>query len=259
MTRRTPPPTTPDSAAVIARLHALANPANAAGMARFGIRGENILGISVTTLRGVAKDTGRSHDLAAALWASGIHEARVLACLVDEPEKTSSRQLDAWACDLDSWDLCDGFADLVAAGPHSWTKVRQWAKRREEFVRRAAFATIASLAVHDKAADDTAFIALMPLIRAASNDDRNFVKKAVNWALRNIGKRNMSLHAAAIAEAEALRALDSRSARWIAADALRELRSEATIERIRARNTRQAAAKARDEAAAKRGAARRRA
>lgn len=235
----------PNPAAVIARLRAMASADYAERMARFGIAGSERLGISIPALRAVAKDTGRSHDLAVALWASGIHEARILACMVEDPATITSRQLDAWVRDIDSWDLCDGFADLVAASPHAYAKVRAWAKRRDELVRRAAFATIAWLAVHDKAADDDTFIALLPLLSEAATDERNFVKKAVNWALRQIGKRNMTLHAAAIAEAEALRALDSRSARWIAADALRELRSDATIARTRARTARQMQTKAR--------------
>lgn len=231
---RTPPPLADATAdEVLARLRAMANADNVAGMSRFGISTRGTLGISVTALRGIAKEIGRDHRRAAALWKSGVHEARQLAILTEEPEKVTAAQADRWARDLDSWDTCDALAfDLLSRTPFAYEKARAWASRREEFVRRASFSLIAGLAVHDKAADDATFVALLPLIRDAADDDRNFVKKAVNWALRSIGKRNVALNKAAIACARELRAMDSRAARWIAADALRELQSDAVQARL---------------------------
>jgi 3-methyladenine DNA glycosylase AlkD len=203
-------------------------------MARFGIRGGEMLGISVATLRGMARSIGRNQRLAEQLWATGIHEARILATIVTDPTQVTSRQLDLWLKDLDSWDVTDGFAaNLVAATPYAWRKARSWAKRRAEFEKRAGFALMADLAVHDKAADDDAFLALLPLVRAASGDDRPYVKKAVNWALRQIGKRNRPLNRAAIACAEEIYGTNTRSGRWIAADALRELRDPKVQARLR--------------------------
>lgn len=234
---RTPPPLADATAdEVLARLRSMANAANVAGMARFGISARGTLGISVTSLRAIAKQIGRDHRRAAALWRSGVHEARQLAVLTVEPAKVTPAQADRWVRDLDSWDTADGLAfDLLWRMPFAYDKVRAWARRDEEFVRRAAFSLIAGLAVHDRSADDAAFIALLPVIAAAADDDRNFVRKAVNWALRSIGKRNMALNGAAIACARQLRARESRAARWIAADALRELQSDAVQGRLRAR------------------------
>lgn len=219
---------------LIAELRSLADPANVEGMARFGISRNGTLGISVTTLRRIARRVEPDHALAAALWGSGIHEARMLATIVEVPERVTSRQADAWARDLDSWDVCDGFAfDLMSRTPLRWAKPATWARSKREFVRRAAFSLIAGLAAHDKEAADEQFIALLPLVREDATDDRNFVKKAVNWALRQVGKRNMALNRQAVALARELRASESRAARWIGADALRELTSETTRERMR--------------------------
>jgi len=228
-----------DANDLVAELRALANPANVEGMARFGISRNGTLGISVTALRRIARGIEPDHALAAALWASGIHEARMLATIVEVPARVTSHQADAWARDLDSWDVCDGFAfDLMSRTPLRWTKPATWARSKHEFVRRAAFSLIAGLAAHDREAADAQFIALLPLVREHAIDDRNFVKKAVNWALRQIGKRNMALNRQAVAIAKELRASESRSARWIGADALRELTSEATRSRIRAKAVR---------------------
>lgn len=161
-------------------------------------------------------------------------EARVLAIFIEEPQKVTEKQMDRWAKEFDNWAICDGSClHLFAHTPFAWKKAIEWNKRKEEFVRRAAFALMAVLAVHDKKANDEAFLTLLPMIKAASTDERNGVKKAVNWALRQIGKRNSSLNAAAIRTGEEIRRLDSRSARWIASDALRELRSAAVRERLR--------------------------
>lgn len=217
----------------LALLHHHARPAELSGMARFGIVGDMRLGLSMPTMRGIARTLGYDHALALALWDTGIPDARIVAGMVAEPAKLTSRQMDAWARSFTSWDVCDQVCgSAILASPLAWTKVPVWARRKEEFVRRAAFALLATLAVHDKAASDARFVAALPLIEAAAGDERNFVKKAVNWALRNIGKRNPALNAAAIEAARRIQQQGSRSARWIAADALRELNSAAVQERL---------------------------
>ena len=220
-----------------------------AGMARYGIRIANAFGVSVYELRRVAKGLGRDHDLALALWATGNHEARLLASMVDDPAAVTEAQMEAWAAAFDSWDVCDQVtSNLFDKTPFAYDKVREWSAAPDEWVKRAAFATAAALAVQDKKAADEPFLEILELCRREAGDDRNFVKKAVNWALRNIGKRNLRLHAAAVAtaeailaEAEARAAADrrdpaARSGRWIARDALRELRSEKTLQRVRRRD-----------------------
>ncbi len=221
---------------VLARLRALADPKHAAGMAAFGIRADRALGISVPALRRLARQIGRDHALAEQLWSSGIHEARVLASMVADPRQVTDEQMERWAADFDSWDVCDACScDLFDKTPFAYRKAAQWSAREEEFVKRAAFALMAGLAVHDKKAPDEPFLDFLPLIVRESTDDRNFVRKAVNWALRQIGKRNPALNLAAIAAAEEIRGADSKAARWIAADALRELRSEAVQRRLAGR------------------------
>jgi 3-methyladenine DNA glycosylase AlkD len=219
---------------------------NRAGMARYGINVESAFGVSVYELRKIAKRLGRDHDLALALWATGNHEARLLACFVDDPAAVTEEQVEAWARDFDSWDLCDqATTSLFDLTRHAWPKAAEWAKRDEEWVKRGGFALMAGLAVHDKAAADRAFVKLLALIERGAFDERNFVKKAVNWALRNIGKRNLALRAAAVACAERIRAVANekaggerggdprvRAARWVAADALRELGSEEIVARL---------------------------
>jgi 3-methyladenine DNA glycosylase AlkD len=217
----------------MAGLKAKARPGALAGMARFGIPSRNRWGVAVPELRKLARKAGRNHALAAGLWRTGIPDARILASMVDEPGKVTSAQMEAWVRRFDSWDVCDQVCmNLFSRNPLAWRKARSWAGRREEFVRRAAFALMACLAWHEKDAPDRAFLPFLLLIRRASTDDRNFVKKAVNWALRGIGKRNRALNRAAIREARAIARLGSRSARWIAADALRELESEAVRKRL---------------------------
>jgi 3-methyladenine DNA glycosylase AlkD len=216
----------PDKAAadILAELRSMGSEKNRTGMARYGIKVENAFGVSVYQLRKVAKRLGNDHALALALWATGNHEARLLACFVDDPTAVTERQLEAWARDFDSWDICDqATTSLFDLSAHAWGKAVQWAARDEEWVRRAGFTLMAGLAVHDKSATDQAFCKLLPVIARGAWDPRNFVKKAVNWALRQIGKRNPRLRRAAIAEARRIRRIDSSSARWIAADALREL------------------------------------
>ncbi len=209
---------------VLAELRALHSPANLAGMARFGISTANALGVPVSALRRMARHIRPSHDLAAWLWASGIHEARILAGMVDEPERVTVAQMERWALDFDSWDLCDQVcANLFARLPAAWGQAVEWSGREEEFVKRAAFALMARLAVGDKGAPDDRFAVFFPLIAREAGDGRNFVKKAVNWALRQIGKRDPALREQAVACARAIAAAGTRSGRWIAADALREL------------------------------------
>ena len=223
-----------DLAAALALLHQDARPTELAGMARFGINIEQRLGLSVPALRRIAKTLGHDHALALALWDTGIPDARIVAGMVAEPAKLSAKQMDAWARGFSSWDVCDQVCgSAFLASPLAWRKVALWAARREEFVRRAAFALLATLAVHDKQADDQRFVAALTLIEAAASDERNYVKKAVNWALRNIGKRNPALNAAGIAAARRIQQQGTKSARWIAADGMRELGSEAVQLRLR--------------------------
>jgi 3-methyladenine DNA glycosylase AlkD len=211
---------------ILAALRAQSNPKNVEGMARYGISTAGTLGVPVAEIRRLARQVGRSHSLAAELWASGVHEARILATIVDEPARVTRRQMDRWARDFDSWDVCDqACQNLFRYTPFAWTAATEWAGAKREFVRRAAFALMAGLAVKAKDAPDEAFEALLPLITSAATDQRNLVRKAVNWALRAIGKRNLRLRSAAIAAAENIRIIDSPAARWIAADALRELRA----------------------------------
>lgn len=211
-----------------------ARPEAVAGLVRFGIPSEGRMGIAVPDLRRIARQLGRRQALADALWDCGLPEARILAGMVAEPARLTVRQMDAWVRDLDAWDVCDQLCgNAVAASPHAWGRAQAWAGRKSEFVRRAGFALLATLAVHDKAASDERFIEALAWIEAAADDDRNFVRKAVNWALRNIGKRNRALNAAAIDCAERLRTTDAKAARWIASDALRELRGEAVQAALR--------------------------
>ena len=215
---------------VVASLRATADPSQLAGMARFGIATEHALGgIGMPRLRALGKQLRPDHDLALELWKAGLHESRLLAAFVDDPALVTVDQMDAWAADFDSWDLCDTCCmHLFDRTPFALDQVHAWSSAEQEFVKRAAFATIAALAVHDKKADDAFFVLLLPLVEREAWDDRNYVRKAVNWALRQIGKRNRALNAEAVACTERILAQGSRSARWIANDALRELRSDDT-------------------------------
>lgn len=203
-------------------------------MARFGIDTGRAVGVTVTELRRFARDLGHDHELAAALWASGVHEARLLASLVDEPAMVSEAQMEAWVADLDSWDVCDGVCgNLFDRTPFALDKAVEWSSREPEFQKRAAFALMASAAVHRRDLPDAAFASLLPVIRAQAIDERNYVKKAVSWALRQIGKRSSGLNPRAVRTAEQIERIDSRAARWVARDALRELRSDAVQARLR--------------------------
>jgi 3-methyladenine DNA glycosylase AlkD len=226
----TPVPTLTDA---LALLQQHARPEALDGMARFGIDVQGRLGIAVPELRRIGRRLGRDHALAQALWDTGVPDAQLLAGMVAEPQRLTARQMDAWVKTIRSWDVCDGAClNAFVGAPAAWERVTAWTARHDEFVRRAGFALLATLAVHDKTAEDARFRDALGLVEAASDDGRNFVRKAVNWALRNIGKRNASLHAAALDCAERLARRESRTARWIAADALRELRSEAIRRRV---------------------------
>lgn len=209
-------------------------PENIPGMKRYGMSEEGRLGVSVPEMRAIAKKLGKNHLLAQQLWDSGYAEARILASMVDEPEVLSEEQMDRWVQELNSWDVCDQVCmNLFEKSPLAWKKIPEWSRREEEFVRRASMALVACLAWHDKGELNEAFIELMPVIENCALDERNYVKKAVSWALRNIGKRNNQLNQAAIRQAEALQESDSKAAQWIAADVLRELRGEAVQKRLK--------------------------
>jgi 3-methyladenine DNA glycosylase AlkD len=206
------------------------------GMARYGIRTDDAVGVTVTELRRLARGLRPDHELAGALWTSGVHEARVLASLVDDPALVTEAQMDAWVRVLDSWDVCDAVCgNLFDRTPFALDKAVEWAGREPEFERRAGFATMAWAAVHRKDLPDRTFAALLPTIRASSTDDRTYVKKAVSWALRQIGKRGLGLNAKTIRTAEQIGRIDAGASRWIARDALRELRSDAVQARLKAR------------------------
>jgi 3-methyladenine DNA glycosylase AlkD len=211
---------------VLGRLRALADPARVTGMARYGIGGSTALGVTVAELRALAKELGRSHELAAGLWASGVHEARVLASLVEESDAVDAEQLDAWAAEFESWDLCDQVCqNLVRHTPFAWTKALEWSARQEPFVKRAGFAVMAGLAVGDKTSDDARFEPFLRAVAERADDERPVVRKGASWALRAIGKRSSGLHALAIETAAELRRREDRRARWVGSDALRELQS----------------------------------
>jgi 3-methyladenine DNA glycosylase AlkD len=217
-------------------LRALADPDALPGMARFGIQTDKRLGITVPKLRALAREIGANHDLALELWGTAVPDARILASLLADPARTTPQLMDAWTADFNSWDICDACCNnLYIKTPHAWDKVSLWAAGEAEFVCRAGFVLIACLAMHDKAASDTRFIETFPLIKAHASDPRNFVRKAVNWALRAIGKRNPALNQASVTFAGELLALDDKTARWIAGDALRELESEKIQSRLRGR------------------------
>lgn len=215
--------TTPRADEVVTWLEEQGSESVRAGLARYAISADRAFGIPVGTLQRKAKELGRDHALAEALWLTGWYEARMLSAFVDDPDAVTARQMDRWCRDFDNWAICDTLCfHLFDRSPLAWGKVDQWAKRREEFIRRAAFALLASLALHQKGAPEDAFLTRLPLIEAAADDGRNFVKKAVSWALRAIGKRSEELRAAAIELAQGLAALEG-AARWVGKDALRDL------------------------------------
>ncbi len=220
---------------IIRKLKSYANKKNAEGMARFGIRGKNVLGgPSLPVLRKMAKEYGRNHELALRLWDSGIHEARILAGMLAEPDKATEQQIEKWAKDFDSWDVCDQVcSNFFDKTKFAYEKAQEWSGREEEFVKRAGFVLMACLSVHDKMAGDEKLARFFKDIKRESVDERNFVKKAVNWALRQIGKRNLTLNRGAINLAREVGKAHSRSASWIASNALRELQNSRLQERLK--------------------------
>lgn len=219
---------------VLKRLKSLSNPKAVPGMAKYGINTKNTLGISIPDLRSLAKEIGKNHSLALRLWASKIHEARMLASMIDSPKLVAEKQMEDWAKDFDSWDVCDQCCcNLFDKTDFAHPMAIEWSKRDEEFVKRAGFALMAALAVHDKKSNDRRFLKFFPIIKREAKDDRNYVKKAVNWALRGIGKRNLNLNKIAIQTAKEIKEMDSKIAKWIGSDALKELTSKKIQKRLK--------------------------
>jgi 3-methyladenine DNA glycosylase AlkD len=221
---------------ILEKLHENANPTAVDGMKKYGITPSDALGVSIPVLRSIAKDTGKDHELALALWEIDLRETRILASMVDEPTKVTTEQMDMWVGDFDYWEICDQCCmNLFEKTSLAWHKAFEWSGKQEEFVKRAGFVMMARLAVSDKQAPDEAFLAFFPVIEREAVDGRNMVKKAVNWALRQIGKRSLYLNKRATECAERIGEIDSKSAGWIASDALRELRSEKVLERLKSK------------------------
>jgi 3-methyladenine DNA glycosylase AlkD len=218
---------------ILKQLSSLSNPKAVAGMARFGIRVNDAYGVSIPDLRKMAKKIGSDHLLAQQLWSSRIHEARILASLVDNPQVVTEEQMESWVKDIDSWDICDQCcSNLFDKTKYAYQKAIERSGRNEEFVKRSGFVLMAALAVHDKKASDTQFTEFLSTVKNEAGDDRNFVRKAVNWALRQIGKRDLYLNEKAIMTAEEIQKTDSKTAKWIASDALRELRSKNVLDKL---------------------------
>jgi len=213
--------------ALITTIKSMYNADNVAGMARYGINPHNNYGVKLETLRSMAKETGKDHDVALELWTSEIHDARILACLVDDPKMSTNEQIDAWAHDFDSWDVCDACCThLFQNLPFAYEKAIEWSENEVDFVKRAGFSLMARLAVSDKKAPDEKLEQFLPIIAREAGDDRNYVKKAVNWALRQIGKRNLHLNGLALKTARQIQKQGTKSTKWIASDAIRELAGE---------------------------------
>ena len=219
---------------VIEKLKSASNPDSVKGMARFGITPENTFGVSIPSLRKIAKETKKDHTLAQQFWDFGFRETMILASMIDEPDMVTQEQMEKWVLDFDYWEICDQCCmNLFEKTNFAYEKAVEWSSRTEEFVKRAGFVMMARLAVSDKKADDSKFEQFFPIVSREADDGRNFVKKAVNWALRQIGKRNLALNVKAIDVAKEMQKIDSKSARWIANDAIRELSGEAVQNRLR--------------------------
>jgi 3-methyladenine DNA glycosylase AlkD len=235
--KRNEPRATETVEAVVSALKRMGSEPTRQGMARYAIPSDRAFGVPVGELRAFAKRLGPSHALAAALWESGWYEARMLACFVDEPALVTPAQMDRWCRDFDNWAICDTACfHLFDRTPHAFDRIAAWSKRRPEFVRRGAFALLASVALHDKQSGDEPFLRTLPLIEAAASDERNFVKKAVSWALRGVGGRNLELSLAALALGERLAASVEPTERWVGKDVLRELSKPAAQRRLAARS-----------------------
>ncbi|MBM3154228.1 MAG: DNA alkylation repair protein [Chloroflexi bacterium] len=221
------------TAEIVSRLQSLANPENVAGMKRFAVGGKHTLGISVNTLRRLAREIVRNHQTAADLWATGIHEARILASIIDDPTQVTENQMEEWVSGFDSWDITDQVCmNLFDKTPFAWNKAIEWASREGEFQKRAGFALVACLAWHDKKAPAEKYLPFLPVIENACGDGRNFFKKAISWALRKIGARDQSLNKLAVETAQRIQKQDSNSACWVARDVLSELQSEKVQQRL---------------------------
>ena len=219
---------------ILGRLESLADPRAVEGMAKFGITSEKAYGVPIPKLRNIAREIGKDHGLSQRLWDAGIRETRILASMIDDPKTVTEDQLESWVKEFDSWEVCDQCCqNLLEKTSFAYQKAIEWSSSDKEFVKRAGFVLMARLAVSDKKADDKEFVKLLPVIKEGSTDNRNFVKKAVNWALRQIGKRNLALNQVAIETAKEIQQMDSRSARWIASDAIRELTSGAIQGRLK--------------------------
>ena len=219
---------------IIERLESLANPKAVEGMAKYGIRPAKAYGVSISDLRHIAQEIGTDHGLAQRLWQAGIRETQILASLIDDAKLVTGDQMESWVKDFDSWDTCDQCCqNLFGKTKFAYQKAVEWSSNEEEYIKRAGFVLMARLAVSDKKAADEEFVRFLPMIKRGSADSRNFVKKAVNWALRQIGKRNLALNEVAVRTAEEIQKMDSRSARWVASDAIRELTNEAVQKRLR--------------------------
>ena len=218
---------------VVTWIKSQSDPEALKGQSRFGITAQNNYGVSINKLRPFAKKIGKDHKLALELWKTKIHEARLLATMIDEPEKVMDNQIEKWVKDFNSWDICDQCcSNLFDKTEFAYKKVFEWSKSKEEFVKRAGFVLMATLSVHDKKTGNKEFEKFIPVIRRESKDERNYVRKAVNWALRQIGKRNASLNKKAIEAAKQIYKSESKTAKWIATDALKELTSQQVLSRI---------------------------
>ena len=218
--------------AVLEQLKLKGSAKNMEGMGKFGMATDQRLGVPVPEMRKIAKSIGKDHELALELWKTGVQEARIVASMIDLPEEVTESQMEAWVVDFNSWDVCDQVClNLFDKSNFTDTKIGEWSTREEEFVKRAAYALIAGVAWHDKQSPDARFIGYLPVIKSGASDNRNFVKKAVSWGLRQIGKRNSELNRAAIKTAKEIQQVDSKAARWVASDVIRELESE----KVRAR------------------------
>jgi len=218
---------------VLPKLRAFARPDQLEGMARYGINIKNRIGVSIPELRKLAKEVGKNHELALELWKTGIADARILASMIDDFSQLTETQMEVWVKDIDSWDVGDQVCmNLFEKTPLAWKKIDEWSRREEEYIKRTAYGLLACLAWHDKKAENQKFLEMLPIIGRGALDERNSIKKAVSWALRNIGKRNFKLNEAALAEARRIRLLDSKNARWIASEVIRELESESVKNRL---------------------------
>lgn len=226
---------------ILGKLKALSDPEAVDGMARYGITPESTYGVKIPDLRKIARATGKNHNLAQQLWKLNIRETRILASMIDDLELVTEEQMESWAKAFDYWEICDQcIMNLFGKSKYAYQKAVEWSAREEEFVKRAGFVMMARLAVGDKKAEDKKFEAFLPIIKREASDERSNVKKAVNWALRQIGKRNIHLNNKAIATAREIQKMEYRTAKWIASDALRELTGEAVQARLQVKKLRSA-------------------